>query len=469
MKQILLHVKPEEKILAILEEGLLSDISVEKTEETNLVGRIYKGVIRNVVPSINGLFIDIGIGKNGFLRTKDILSKEAHTEGASVLVQVEKDSTETKGPLLTEKISFAGKYAVALMNTDYIGISKKIRSEEKRATLRRTARSICPSGMGAVVRTAAETAEAEAFEKDILALAHIGEIVAKRYKVEKAPALLYRDGDLAVKALRDYMTDDVEMLWVDDKETYERLRQIAESEGLCPLEKIGLYDNRIPLFHAFHVEEQIQSLFEREVPLPSGGSLVIDYTEALTAIDVNSGAFKGNMPHTELAYLTNEEAAREIARQIRLRGIGGIIMIDFLDMDKKSQQEKLVHFLKNEVRKDRVKTVVCGMTSLGLVEMTRKRTVHRLWQQYYDTCPICHGTGRILSQEAMAGKIVEDLRNRAGQGFFKTDLLIQCQADVAKLLNQDEWKTRLEDLVHHDVTVEDSGNENREVYAILSK
>lgn len=469
MKQILLHVKPEEKVLAILNDGLLWDISIEKTEETDLVGRVYKGIIKNVVPSINGLFIDIGVGRNAFLRTKDILSKEAHTEGASVLVQVEKDSTETKGPLVTEKISFAGKYAVALMNTNYIGISKKIRKEEKRNALRETARAICPTNMGAVVRTAAETAESEAFRKDLTALARIGDIVSRRFKIEKAPALLYRDGDLAVKALRDYMTDEVETLWVDDKDTYERLHQIAESENLCPVEKIGFYDNRMPLFHAFHVEEQIQSLFEREVPLSSGGSLVIDYTEALTAIDVNSGSFKGNMPHNELAYLINQEAAKEIARQIRLRGIGGIIMIDFLDMEKKSQQEKLVRYLKEQVRTDRVKTVVCGMTSLGLVEMTRKRTVHRLWQHYYDTCPLCHGSGRILSAEAMAGKILEDLRNRAGQEFFKTDLLIQCQKEVAALLNQEEWKERLEQLVHHEVTVEENGNENREVYVILSK
>ncbi len=469
MKQILLHVKPEEKVLAILNDGILWDISIEKTEETDLVGRVYKGVIRNVVPSINGMFIDIGVGRNGFLRSKDILSQEPHTEGASVLVQVEKDSTETKGPLLTEKISFAGKYAVALMNTDYIGISKKIRSEDKRNHLRETARSICPAGMGAIVRTAAETADTAAFTKDMEAMAHIGDIVSRRFEVEKAPALLYRDGDLAVKALRDYMTEEVERLWVDDKSTYDRLQQIAESESLCTADKIAFYQGREPLFHAFHVEEQIQALFDREVPLPSGGSLVIDYTEALTAIDVNSGSFKGNMPHNELAYLINQEAAKEIARQIRLRGIGGIIMIDFLDMDKKSQQEKLVRFLKEQVRGDRVKTVVCGMTSLGLVEMTRKRTVHRLWQHYYDTCPRCHGTGRILSAEAMAGKILDDLRNRAGQGVFKTDLLIQCEAEVAKLLNQDEWKERLTQLVHHEVTVEESGSSAREAYVVLSR
>ena len=398
MKQILLHVTEEEKVLAVLDEGVLSDISVEKAEETDLVGRVYKGVIRNVVPSINGMFIDIGIGKNGFLRTKDILSKEPHTEGASVLVQVEKDSTETKGPLLTEKISFAGKYAVALLATNYIGISKKIRSEEKRASLRAMARDICPSGMGAIVRTAAEKAETEELRRDLSALSAVGEIVSRRFKVEKAPKLLYRDGDLAVKSLRDYMTPDVESLITDDRPTFQRLRQLAEGEGF-PAEKIRCYEGKEPLFQASHVDEQMKALFDREVPLPSGGSLVIDYTEALTAIDVNSGSFQGNMPHGELAFLLNQSAVKEIARQIRLRGIGGIILIDFIDMERKSQEARLVELLKEEVRKDRVKTVVCGMTSLGLVEMTRKRTVHRLWQNYYETCPLCHGQGRILSAE----------------------------------------------------------------------
>lgn len=469
MKQILLHVKPEEKVLSLLEDGILSDISVEKKEEADIVGRVYKGIIRNVVPSINGMFIDIGIGRNAFLRTRDIMTKEAHTEGASVLVQVEKDSTETKGPLVTEKISFAGKYAVALLHTDYIGISKKIRKEERRDALRQTARAICPAGMGAVVRTAAETADMASFEKDITSLARIGDIVLRRFKIEKAPALLYRDGDLAVKTLRDYLTDDVEKIWVDDKETYDRLVQIAEGEDLCETEKIGCYEGRMPLFAAFHAEEQIQALFEREVPLPSGGSLVIDYTEALTAIDVNSGSFKGNMPHSELAYLINQDAAKEIARQIRLRGIGGIIMIDFIDMDKKAQQEKLVRLLKDEVRKDRVKTVVCGMTSLGLVEMTRKRTVHRLWQNYYDTCPLCHGTGKIRSATRVAASILEELERRKAQGPFRTDLRIRCEEEVAKVLLQPEYQAQLQQLVYHEVEVEAGNGMPRESYSIESQ
>lgn len=466
MKQILLHVTEEEKVLAVLDEGVLSDISVEKAEETDLVGRVYKGVIRNVVPSINGMFIDIGIGKNGFLRTKDILSKEPHTEGASVLVQVEKDSTETKGPLLTEKISFAGKYAVALLATNYIGISKKIRSEEKRASLRAMARDICPSGMGAIVRTAAEKAETEELRRDLSALSAVGEIVSRRFKVEKAPKLLYRDGDLAVKSLRDYMTPDVESLITDDRPTFQRLRQLAEGDGF-PAEKIRCYEGKEPLFQASHVDEQMKALFDREVPLPSGGSLVIDYTEALTAIDVNSGSFQGNMPHGELAFLLNQSAVKEIARQIRLRGIGGIILIDFIDMERKSQEARLVELLKEEVRKDRVKTVVCGMTSLGLVEMTRKRTVHRLWQNYYETCPLCHGQGRILSAESVAQQIIEDLERQKSRAPFRSGILIRCEKEVAHRLHAPDMQARLESLVHHDVIIEDNGSMMREGYSIL--
>ncbi len=469
MKQLLLHVTAEEKVLAVLEDGRLTDISVEKTAEADLVGRVYKGTIKNVVPSINGMFIDIGVGRNAFLRSKDILSKNPHTEGASVLVQVEKDSTETKGPLVTEKISFAGKYAVALLHSGYIGISKKIRSEGKRKELRRIAEELSPKGMGVIVRTAAENAAPEAFAEDMKALADMSGIVERRFRVEKSPALLYRDGDLAVKSLRDYDAEDVESLWTDDEEVYQRLIGMADEAGLLPAERIHHYTGRAPMFHEFHVDQEMKALFEREVPLSCGGSIVIDYTEALTAIDVNSGSFQGNMPHDELAILINRAAVKEIARQIRLRGIGGIIMIDFIDMEKKREQDELVRLLKEEVRNDRVKTVVCGMTSLGLVEMTRKRTVHRLWQNYYDTCPLCHGEGRILSVTAAAGKIWEDLEAMQAKGPVKTDLLIRCEKEVAAFLNRSENQARLAALLHRDVTIEVQENPNREVYSILAK
>lgn len=470
MKELLLHCRPQQTVLALLEDGRLEDLSVERAGEENIVGRVYKGIIRNVVPSLNGLFVDIGIGRNAFLRTKDIVShKEPHTEGAAVLVQVEKDSTESKGPLVTEKVSFAGTYAVALMGTGYIGISKKIRDEKKRDFLRRHAKEICPAGMGLVVRTAAETAGEEDFKKDLASLAHLMEVVEKRYALEKGPALLYRDGDLAVKSLRDYMGKGIDRLLVDDRGTFLRLSRMAKDESLCEPEKVVFYDEKEPLFVHFHVEEQMRQLFERVVPLPSGGSLYIDYTEALTVIDVNSGSFRGKgMPHDQLAFLINKAAAYEIARQIRLRGIGGMIMVDFIDMAKKEEKEELIRILQAAVRNDRAKTVVCGMTSLGLVEMTRKRTTQRLWQYYFDPCPLCHGTGHILSAAAASDRILEDLENRRARGPFKGDLEITANPDVAAVLGKEPFKERLEKTVGKEAAVKENPAFARETYTILS-
>ena len=248
-----------------------------------------------------------------------------------------------------------------LAGSGYIGISKKITDESKRNLLRRHAKEICPAGMGLIVRTAAEAAGEEEFKRDLASLRRTMEVVEKRYLLEKGPALLYRDGDLAVKSLRDYLTRGVERILVDDREVWKRLSQMAEEEQDMSPDRILFFEERESLFQYFHVDSQIRQLFERVVPLPSGGTLVIDYTEALTVIDVNSGSFKGKgIPHDELAFLINRSAALEIARQIRLRGIGGIIMIDFIDMEKKEEKEKLVHILQAAVREDRVKTVVCG-------------------------------------------------------------------------------------------------------------
>lgn len=469
MKQLLLHVRPDQTVLACLDDDILSDLFVERAGEEDIVGRVYKGVIKNVVPSLNGMFLDIGIGRNAFLRTRDTLPGAAHTEGSTLLVQVEKDSTETKGPLVTEKISFSGRYAVALYGSSYIGISKKITDEKKRNFLRSQAKAICGGAMGLIVRTAAETAEEEVFKKDLTSLTRIMEVVMKRGAIEKGPALLYRDGDLAVKSLRDYLTGGVERILVDDRDVWQRLITMAEEEKDISKDRILFYDERESLFKSFKVDGQIEALFDRTVPLPTGGSLVIDYTEALTVIDVNSGSFRGKgIPHDQLAFLINKDAAREIARQIRLRGIGGIIMIDFIDMEKKEEKEKLLRILRQEVRDDHVKTVVCGMTSLGLVEMTRKRTTKRLWQYYYDTCPLCKGTGRILSARAAADRILEDLENRRRKGPFQRDLEIRCPADVKKVLESPPFRDVLQKTVLRDIRITEEPHFNRETYTILS-
>lgn len=241
-----------------------------------------------------------------------------------------------KGALITEKISMLGKYAVTLSGTGYIGVSKKIRSESVRERLKETGKEICAEHMGLIIRTAAENADMDEFRKDIIRLKENWDIIQKRFRMEKSPTLLYRESDIIVKALRDYVNKRTEILITDNRKIYERICKLNESEHTIEPDKISLYKERMPLLKKEKIEEQIHLLFERRVELPSGGSLIIEDTEALTVIDVNSGAFnRQGIPHEEAVYLINQEAAIEIARQVRLRGIGGMILIDFIDMQKK--------------------------------------------------------------------------------------------------------------------------------------
>lgn len=478
MKTILLETGTDETRLAVMEDGRLTDFAMERPDhEDNLVNRIYRGTVKNVVPAISSVFVDIGIGRNAFLHMADMYPsdmtaeerrKNPITEGCAVLVQVIKDGTETKGPRVTCRISFPGRYAVLITGTDYIGISRKIRSESRREELRHMGRTFCPAGTGLIVRTAAEKADPGEMEREIGKLADNWDIVRRRYALAKSPSLLYREGDLAVRSIRDYMTDDTDCMLVDDAAVYKRICDIAVSEDKKWQEKVFLYDEPGSMMETMGAEEQIAELFCRQIALPSGGTLVIDYTEALTAVDVNSGSYRGHMSHGNMAYLTNREAAAEIMRQIRLRGIGGIILIDFIDMEKKENQEAILSLLRKEAAKDRVKTVVCGMTSLGLVEMTRKRTVHRLWQNCYDVCPVCGGTGKTLSAASVAIRIRRELKKMRKGNRIRTDLLIQCHPEVAALFREPGKAEELYALTGHQVRWEEGNNPNREVYTILA-
>ena len=469
MRQILLHVEPDEKIFAALDDGILNDLEIERNNNLDIVGRVYKGIVRNSVPSINGYFIDIGIGRNAFLRKRDLPADTNITEGSTVLVQVEKDSTETKSPLVTGKIGIQGKYFVMLVNSSYVGVSKKIVDTKRRSSLRSWVKSVRPDGKGIIIRTAAANVEEDVLKEEIEYLDHIFDIISKRSKVERGPVLLYRGSDLIVKGIRDYMNDDVESFFIDDEESFDRASEL-EKKKPNSLEDRHYYHGPELLLEKFHVEEQIEQLFDRKVELKSGAYFVIDYTEALTVIDVNSGSFKGNgIPHSESAFLINKEAAVEIARQIKLREIGGIILVDFIDMNKKSQKDELLDTLKRAFQKDHNKAVVCGITSLGLVEITRKRTNQRLWQNYFDACPVCHGTGIVLSPESIARSIYHDLQKRKSGTGIKTGITIVCNKEVADFISIKDNITNFETLVNKPVKLEADDSLKWGVYSILSE
>jgi len=461
MKRLLLSVRRGETRLVLEENGKLEDYLVEREDSEKLVGRIYKGVVKNVVPAVKGRFLDLGAGRNGFLRDADCAGKPP-TEGSAVLVQILKDATETKGPLLTEKISLAGRYAALMTDTDYIGISKKIREDEKRNALREMAKAHCPAGLGLVVRTAAENAELADIEKDISHLAALWETVERRGKREKAPALLYRDNELAVRAVRDFLSSGIREIVTDAEECGARLKNLCGTAVTVRLE-VG------NLFRTYGVEEDIRRLFEKTVPLPSGGSVVIEHTEALTAIDVNSGGFhRSGIPHEEIAFLVNLEAAEEIARQIKMRALGGMFIIDFIDMEDAAHKATVLERLRRETAKDRVKTVVVGMTKLGLVEMTRQRKERRLSQNYYEPCPSCRGTGEILSAASVVSRIYRALEEKKAKGGIPRPLVLECHPDVAALLQTPEETFRLKSLMLRPIRISADGRKPREIFSILA-
>lgn len=467
MKQIFLSVRPDETRLAVMDGGRLVDFAAERTDRPLLVGRVYKGVVKNVVPAVKGLFVDLGTLKNGFLRNEDCLGGKVPTEGSTVIVQVVKDSTDTKGPLVTERVSLPGRYAAILTDTSYIGISKKIRVEEVRKRLRKAAKLALPADLGIVVRTAAGDAAEEDVEQEIHRLAALWASIQNRARLEKGPALLYRNSELAVRTVRDFLTDDVESVTTDSKEAYDRLTALIEDEHLGGNDRLRLEMG--PLFQNHHIESEVARLFAREVELPSGGSIVIDYTEALTAVDVNSGSFhRKGIPHEEAAYLVNREAAVEIMAQLRMRGVGGMILIDFIDMETEAHKEGILSLLRKEAARDRVKTVVLGMTALGLVEMTRKRTAHRLIQTAYDHCPLCGGTGYVLSLGTLVSRIFRALEEEKARSSMPRPLVIECHPDVAARLTEGDTPFRLKSLMLRPVRVEGRPDFKRDVFSILA-
>ena len=413
MKTILLNVTPEETRMAMTESGRLTEMEIERPAHSHLVGNIYKGRVQNVLPGMQAAFVDIGKKKNAFLYLGDGNSSdggEKYSVGQSVMVQVVKDTVGTKGPRVTTRISLPGRNIVLMPTADYIGMSRRIADEGERDRLHGLAQEICPAGMGLIIRTLAAGQDRETLESDLRYLLKLWESLCARNRVLSAPALLYRDADMAIRVARDLMTEEVERLIVDDAETCRRVGELVGYVSPVLEKRVELYEGGTPLFREYGVAEEVESLTDREVELPSGGFLVIDRTEALTVIDVNTGKFVGGSNLSDTVYKANMEAAEEILRQLRLRDIGGIIVVDFIDMDTEEQKEGLLGFLREHAKRDRTKTNIIGITALGLVEITRKKSRQNLESLLYSDCPCCHGSGRVESPETVAIRICRDIR-----------------------------------------------------------
>ena len=411
-KLMVIHEHGDRTQIAVLEGSALIEHFVAHGKGKSIAGNVYLGRVQNVLAGMEAAFVDIGKGRNAVLYAGEVnyapedLEGEAMPRiekmlkpGQSVLVQVTKDPLGSKGARLTAQISLAGRYMVLAPEQQLSGISRRL-AEDERARLRQILRSMRPNGHGVIVRTAAEGATAEALKRDLDNLVKIWDEIKSKQRKEKAPALLYAEPELVMRVTRDIFSGDFGKVVVDSKRIYETLRSYLEETGPDLLERLELYDGALPILEEYHVAEQIQKALERKVWLPSGGSIVIDRTEALTVIDVNTSKFVGKGGSLEeTVFKNNLEAAEEVARQLRLRDIGGIIVIDFIDMIVASNREQVLRTLKRALGRDKTRSQVFDVSSLGLVEMTRKKVSEGLLEAFSEPCPNCEGRGIVITHE----------------------------------------------------------------------
>lgn len=433
--ELLVNVAPFETRIARVEDGLAEELYIERENERGLKGNIYKGRVQRVLPGIQAAFVDIGMEKAGFLYAGDIAapesqdaemaaakeventpedSAETHVddesqrriiplistllkEGQEILVQVSKDPIASKGPRLTSLLSLAGRYLVFLPTVDHVGIARRLEDSDERERLLKIGNDIKPKGGGLIIRTVAEGHSKEDLKKDLDFLVRLWGDVEKRSKHAAPGSMIYTDLNLYLRVMRDYVDDEVVKIHIDSREAYQSMKRFAKNFMPEVAKRLYYYPGERPIFDVYGVEEEIDRALERKVALRSGGHIVIDQTEALVAIDVNSGSFVASRSMEETGFKTNLEAVREIVHQLRLRNLGGIIVVDFIDMLEEENKAKLMEVLEETLKRDKSKTNIAHFSSLGLVEMTRKRTRDSLGRVLQENCGRCHATGHIKS------------------------------------------------------------------------
>ena len=410
LKQIVVHGQRNETTVALLEDGKLTEFFVERPNVRKLVGNIYKGRVSNVLPGMGAAFVDIGLEKNAFLYIDDLLP--AHLEqqpkvkpsidklvraGDEILVQIVREPVGTKGARVTTHYALTGRWLVYMPMAGYIALSKKIESEEERRRLKAFGDQLCREGEGLILRTVAEGADYEALESDMQMLRTRWQRISAAADALPAPCEVYTDVELVPRLIRDIVTDEIDEIVVDDAERMQEARAMLESVAPQLTERVRLHQGKQNVMEAFHIREQLEKALQPKQWLASGGYLVIDQTEALTVIDVNTGKYTGSTNLEETVLTTNIEAAGEIARQLRLRDIGGIIIIDFIDMEQEEHRERIVQALEASVQNDRTKAHIVGWTKLGLLEMTRKKVREQKDTLFFVPCKACGGRGKVRS------------------------------------------------------------------------
>ncbi len=453
VNEIIVDIGFEEKRVALLEDKELVEIYIERPNQERLVGNIYRGRVSSVLPGMQAAFIDIGYEKNAFLYVGDAIVQKEFTEedeevyqdlkgynidellrpGQEITVQVVKEPIGTKGPRVTTHITLPGRQLVLLPNADYIGISRRIEDESERTRLKKMAEKIKPKGMGLIVRTAYEGKNSEDFSNDLNFLLKLWDKIKQKEKGGPTPRCIHKDLSLIYRAVRDLFTWNIDKFIINDRQEYSKVLELVEMISPALKLRVEYFSKNIDLFEYYQIEPKISKALARKIWLKCGGYLIIDQTEALTVIDVNTGKYVGGSNLEDTVLKTNIEAAKEIAKQLRLRDIGGIIVIDFIDMKEHSHQQMILDTLRQALKKDRTKTTVVGMTGLGLIEMTRKKVRQGLASVMLAECPYCDGTGRILSPESIARNVEKEI-NRYFTQTIANAIQVEVHPSVASIL-----------------------------------
>jgi len=456
-------LEPEETRVAILEEDRLEELYLERTTKERIVGNIYKGVVTNIEPSIEAAFIDFGYRKHGFLHVSDLRADVAKgksgggrkkisqmlQEGQHLLVQVTKEGIGDKGPALSTYLSLPGRCLVLMPDIKRLGVSRKIQDQGERKRLRNIIKDVdVPSNMGIIARTASEGKSKTDLQRDLQYLLRLWKVVDSRAKKSSAPALVYHESDQVIRVMRDVFNEDIRSIVVDSQEVYDKVKEFMRAVMPKHVRKVKLYEGEVPLFHEYNVDKEIEKMESRTVTLKSGGSIVLEQTEALVAIDVNSGQYKGKASAEETAYRTNLEAAPEIARQVRLRDLGGVVAIDFIDMEDANHRSEVEKALWNALKRDRARLRMLKMSPFCIVEMTRQRR-RRSWRQAtYVECPACHGRAFVKSPQTLGLQLLRKIRVELNQRNDIKRVQVAVAPGVANYINN-EMRSRLEDLADH--------------------
>jgi len=480
-REILINAAPRETRIAILEDEQLVELLVDRPDNRRMVGDIYLGRVDAVLPGIQAAFIHIGTEKSAFLHASDLVRQtadeaedddeeeddevdepggkknngsngsngsgrrgkappiqEALKRGQEVLVQISKEPISTKGPRVTAQISLAGRFLVYIPDSAKVGVSRKIGSSAERARLKEQVQNILPDNSGGViVRTVSEDVTPEMLQRELKSLMAQWKKIKRKTNFQKAPSLVHRESGLTRGLVRDIFSDKVDSLTVDSRQVYNEI--VAYLKDIAPdlIPRVKLHESKAPLFDTAGIESEIRDIFKRRCDLPSGGYLIVEPTEALVSIDVNSGRYTGKKDPEKTVFKTNIEAAQEVARQLRLRDVGGIIVCDFIDMETKANRDRVLQELRQHLSRDRARTKAFAVSDLGLIEMTRQRVRQSHYQSSTEACPTCNGSGRVLTPETIVRRMERSVKRMAIEG-RRDNLLVKLHPDVAMYVLEQE-------------------------------